>query len=193
MTRIEKDGPDRLVLRKGPGLLFVLGLPILIAGVVAASMPLWCDFAFMREEAESGPALFLCLGAALLIGGAACVFHKTRITVDKGKGTVSLFKGAFGIGTRKSARLDSYDCVTVRAGKAALRGSLRRTGKTLESPPIFYSVYRAYLFHDEGFPFILEECRSLGQAREVAQAVAAFTGMEIRDIEQVQHPGPGHD
>jgi hypothetical protein len=183
MTRIENDGPHRLVVRKGPGFLLVLGLPILLAGAVAASTPLWCDFAFMQEDAASGPILFVCLGAALLIGGAACVFQNTRVTIDKGEGRVSLFKGALGIGARKSARLDAYDCVTVRAGKAAMRGSLERTGKTLNSLPIFYSVYRAYLFRDTGPPFILEESRSLESAREVAQAVAGFAGMEIQHLE----------
>jgi len=190
MTRIIHDDLGRLILKRGPGLGILLGIPLLILGATAASSPLWCEYAFLEAKAKDAPALFLGLGVALFAGGIACTFYTRRIVIDKRDGTVFRFKSALGIGSRRTVNLQDYKGVAVRSGKAAMRGGSSKPGSS-RPPSTLYSVYRVYLLRPERVPFIVEESRDLASVRNIAEAVSAFTGLDLEDETESSSPSTG--
>jgi len=106
----QTNDPDILKMKRGSGCLSVSGLPFLLAGLFVLQIP----SGFIPVEIEEGPiilALIMPLGLVFTIAGAALVFVRNGITVNRRSRTITQWWGLFVPMKRTEYRLDAFECV----------------------------------------------------------------------------------
>ncbi len=160
------EGGRRLSYRHGGGWLALFGLPFLVAGLSVLTSPLWGE---MRDKSGNPAPLLFVIPFGLLFAsiGAGFVFGRTGVILDRDEGTATSWWGLLAPFHRTVRPLEDFREVAVA----------RETRRTKNST---YTVYVVRLT-GMGKPLGIREPRDPGAARRLAEEVAKFLGLGVRD------------
>jgi hypothetical protein len=106
----QTNDPDILEMKRGGWRQSAFGLPFLFTGLFILQIP----FGFIPVEIEEGPvvlALMLPLGLVFAIAGAALVFIRNGITINRRNRTITQWWGLLISMKKTEYRLDVFDRV----------------------------------------------------------------------------------
>jgi len=161
------SNPDVLKKKSGGGCLVLFGLPFLCVGLVVMLASL--GLLPLEWEGGSRPPWFVGVpfGAVFAAVGAAFVFGRGGIIIDRRNRTVATWWGLLVPFSRKEYSLDDYDSITIK----------REVHRSQET------TYTAYPVRLEGGkkPIDWEEPRKYRKAREEAERLATFLELQVVD------------
>jgi len=164
MRTIEDPSGDVLETRSGGGCLMLFGLPFFVAGifVMGASTGLWA------QKGRPPPWYFgVPFGAVFATVGAAFIFGRRGVRIDRRRGTVTEWWGPLFPFWKKDRPFAPYDHVS-------LTRELRKSKNST------YEVFPVRL--RGGAPEAkVGEPRDYKRARREAEKVAAFVGLDLVD------------
>ena len=161
------SNPDVLKKKSGGGCLVLFGLPFLCAGLVVMLSSL--GLLPLEWEGGSPPPWYFGVpfGAVFAAVGAAFVFGRSGIIIDRRNRTVATWWGLLVPFSRKEYSLDDYDSITIK----------REVRKSDESTCTVYPVR----LKGGKKPIDWEEPRKYRKAREEAERLATFLELQVVD------------
>ena len=107
---LQTRDPDILEMKRGGAYLSAFGLPFLLAGLFVLQIP----FDIVPVHLEERPivlALLLPLGFVFTIAGAALVFGRSGVTINRRDRTVARWWGVLAPVKRTEYRLDAFEYI----------------------------------------------------------------------------------
>ena len=166
MGRVQSSDPDVYEHRSGGGCIMIFGLPFLLAGLFVMAIPFLPDA--MRKG--SPPPWFFAIpfGGLFATVGAALVFGRGGVIIDRRTGLVTKWWGLLVPFSRTHRPLSEFDQVTISR-------EVRRSKNST------YTVYPVRLAGSEGKPIKFEEPRTQATARKTAEELAKFVNVKLVD------------
>lgn len=162
----QTDDPDVLKMKRGGGCLSASGLPFLFAGLFVLQIP----FDVIPVHLEEGPiilALIMPLGLAFAIAGAALVFVRNGITIDRRSRTITQWWGLLTPMKRTGYNLDSF-----RSVRLDLHAGDRDSGDACTINLIGSG---------RSAPFYIPSPNDYDAARRTAEQLSQFLGIPLED------------
>lgn len=155
------NDPERIELKSGGGLLMVFGLPFFAAGVGMLSVY------FGGVEIEDDAWVAALVGIIFALVGAAIMFGRAAVIIDKRQGTLQRWWGLLVPWVRKSQPLSDFEMVETSLRVIRSKNSTR-------------TVYPVTLVGPAA-KVTLRQPGSATESRKLAERVANFLTLGVRD------------
>ncbi len=161
-----RGDPDRYAVKRGGGCLMLFGLPFFAAGVAVIVLGV---LGKMTSESGGPPPLVFIIPFGLIFAsvGAALMFGRAGIVIDKRSGTVTKWWGLLVPFKSTTFPIDKVKAVTI-------------TSEVRRSKNSTYTVYPVRLI-GPAKPLNVEEPRDSDKARRRAEELAKFLDLGVED------------
>jgi hypothetical protein len=165
LSKLIDDDPDVIRVRNGGGCLSIFGLPFLLAGILMVQAPF--GLVPIKFEGDMNPAFVVLFGTPFFLVGAALVFGRSGVTIDRRAGVIRRW-------WRLIVPIKSVDMPIYQAEKVTFSFD---PGDS-ESPSS-YSVQ--IVLKDAGKPVPVFRCPAFGDAQRLADRLSAMLDKPLED------------